>query len=145
MVRVTVIRVQLLMCLVQYMLCASVIQLFRERMSNWKVSKRTQQCWKVLWTVVCAARLMQSRSNVMAERLPERPILGFYENVRNVSHTTFRHCRVCTLVLVNLSRNSCIYIIGTTHVFGCSEIVCSLAGKVFKVVLQAMLKTGTAF
>ena len=88
---------------------------------------------------------MQSRSDVMAERLPERPILGFYENVRNVSHTTFRHCRVCTLVLVNLSRNSCIYIIGTTYVFGCSEIVCSLAGKVFKVVLQAMLKTGTAF
>ena len=62
---------------------------------------------------------MQSRSNVMAERLPERPILGFYENVRNVSHTTFRHSRVCTVVLVNLSRN----ITGTTYVFGCSERV----------------------
>ena len=27
----------------------------------------------------------------------------------------------------------------------CSEIVCSLAGKVSQVVLQAMLKTGTPF
>ena len=53
--------------------------------------------------VVCTACLIQSRSNVMAERLPERSILGFYENVRNVSHTNLRHCRVCTLVLVNLS------------------------------------------
>ena len=53
--------------------------------------------------VVCTACLIQSRSNVMAERLPVRPILGFYGNVRNVSYTNFRHCRVCTLVLVNLS------------------------------------------
>ena len=66
---------------------------------------------------------MQSHSNVVTKRLPEgllhfrsghcifvaSPILGFYANVRNVSHTTFRHCRVCTLVLVNLSRNRCIY------------------------------------
>ena len=29
--------------------------------------------------------------------------------------------------------------------FGCSGVVCLLAGKVCKVVLQAMLKTGTAF
>ena len=53
--------------------------------------------------VVCTACLIQTSSNVMAGRLPERPILGFYEHVQNVSHITFRQCRVCTLVLVNLS------------------------------------------
>ena len=36
-----------------------------------------------------------------------------------------------------------VYIIGTTHVFGCSGVVCSLAGTVFHVVLPATLKTGT--
>ena len=83
---------------------------------------------------------MQSR-NAMAERLPERPILGFYENERNVTHSTFWHCRVCTLILVNLFRN----VTGTTYVFGCLEIGRSLTGKVSQVVLQAMLNTGTAF
>ena len=38
-----------------------------------------------------------------------------------------------------------VYIIGTTCVFGCSGVVCSLAGTVCQVVLQAMLKTGTTF
>ena len=38
-----------------------------------------------------------------------------------------------------------VYIIGTTRVFGCSGLVCSLAGTVCQVVLQAMLKTGTIF
>ena len=69
-------------------------------------------------------------------------IQGFYENVRNVSHTTFRHCRVCTVVLVNLPGNSCI--IGTTYVFGCSEIEYLLTREVSRVVLQAILKTSTA-
>ena len=76
---------------------------------------------------------IQSRSNVMAERLPERPILGFYENVRNVSRANFRHCRVCTLALVNLSWNSFTYNRDyiCVRVFG----VCSLPGKVFQVAL----------
>ena len=34
-----------------------------------------------------------------------------------------------------------VHIIGTTYVFGCSGVVCALAGKVCEVVLQAMLKT----
>ena len=38
-----------------------------------------------------------------------------------------------------------VHIIGTTYVLGCSGVVCSLAGTVCQVVMQAMLKTGTTF
>ena len=80
----------------------------------------------------------------MAERLPERPIVAFLENVRNVSHTTFSIVAYVNLFWSTF-RETALYIIGTTYVFGCSVIVSSLAGKVSHVVFQAMLKTGTAF
>ena len=38
-----------------------------------------------------------------------------------------------------------VYKIGTTYVFGSSEVVCSLARTVCQVVLHAMLNTGTTF
>ena len=107
-----------------------MIQLFRERLFNWQVSKHTQQCRMVQ----C---IMQSRSNVLAERLPERPILGFFENVPHYLSALSRMYTCFGQPFRNITV--------TTYVFGFSEIEYSLSRKVSQVVLQAIPKTRTRF